>query len=581
MPPPDFVAASMPVSQDPSHPNPQSIPSLVSEQGENEAPFGESQAMLIEDRNNWPDVDCIQESIPPREAATLGVPDSDAWVDPGEVSSFCGSLSDEDAQCYMVDVDIRTRLITALEKESSVKDGLLPPDGTKFPNPRTLRHFLQLFFEYMQPRFPILHQPTFSTATAPPFLLLAMMLLGSSHSPTNHGRFVAVYIGSVVTMFSRMQALDTAFLRETNNILTLLFLCVSSAWCGHKSAFEFAEGARGILVTACRRCRLLDCRLKPSNDGDGAVSQRAKLHQSWQSWIRMEQRKRLGLSIHTFDLQFPALFHNQPYISKSETVNLVLPCPDTFWEAKSAAAWKVLLGPAEIPPSTYFMVPLDTCLLYPATKWDPPYAPIDSFSKTILMYALFTHIFEWRQSVNIVQHSAFIRGPEGTEMGEGLVERQEWLRDGLDAWISTYHQSGDSAPDAALLLHFLAQIHLDINVSDLHLYAGRSGLSEDIKLAKDSLRSWCRSPGSERTMHNVYGMLNLAYQIIERRSEHQCGFEISVALFTGGLTCWVYEKLGGQVPVGFQINLASDALEKLTCWGICSNFAQILKRFTK
>jgi hypothetical protein len=254
-----------------------------------------------------------------------------------------------------------------------------------------------------------------------------------------------------------------------------------------------------------------------------------------------------------FDLQFPALFHNQPYISKAEAVNLVLPCPDTFWEAKSAAAWKVLLGPAEIPPSTYFMVPLDTCLLYPATKRDPPYAPIDSFSKTILMYALFTHIFEWRQSVNIVLHSAFIRGPEGTEPGEGLVERQEWLRNGLAAWINTYHQSSDPAPDAALLLHFLAEIHLDLNVSDLHLFAGRSGLSEDNKLAEDSLRSWCRSPDSARTMHNVYGMLNLAYEIIERRNDHQCGFEISVALFTGGLTCWMYEKLGGQVPVGFQV----------------------------
>lgn len=80
-------------------------------------------------------------------------------------------------------------------------------------------------------------------------------------------------------------------------------------------------------------------------------------------------------------------------------------------------------------------------------------------------------------------------------------------------------------------------IHLDINVSDLHLFAGRSGLSEDINLAEHSLRRWCANPDSARTMHSVYRMLDFAYGIIKVRREHQCGFEIAAALFTGGLMC--------------------------------------------
>ncbi|CEL07336.1 hypothetical protein ASPCAL10496 [Aspergillus calidoustus] len=579
MPPPDLMSAPAPAPEYPSHINPASIHAIVTELPGNEASLDEAQRSSIEDRNNWPDVDGGLEPTTSREMPAVSIPDADAWVDHGEISSLSDLPGDRRGHRCAVDDRLRARLIAALEKESSVKDGLLAPDQTRFPTPAILEHFLRLFFEHVHVRFPVIHQPTFSIETAPPFLLLAMMLLGSSHSVTNRGKFVAVYLYPVATMFSRIQALDTRFLRETDNILTLLFLCVSAAWCGHKFAFEFAEGARGILVTACRRCRLLDCRQRPPSDVGSSRSMRAKLHHAWQAWIKAEQRKRLGLCINLFDLQFPALFHNQPYISKSECVNLVLPCHESFWEAKSAPAWKVLLGPAETPPATYFMVPLDTCLLYPAIKREPPYAPIDSFGKTILIYALFTHIFEWRQAVNIVLHPAFIRGPEGTRPGEGLMERQQWLHDGLDAWLTTYHQNGTSAPDEALLLHFLAQIHLYISVSDLHLFAGRSGLSEDIKLAEDSLRRWCRSPESASTMQNVYKMLDLAFQIIDRGDDHQCGFEISVALFTGGLMCWMYAKLGGQVPVGFQINLASDALEKLSCWGICSNFAQILKRF--
>ncbi|KAL3455812.1 fungal-specific transcription factor domain-containing protein [Aspergillus heterothallicus] len=579
MAPPDYMAVPMRQSEDTTQTNMQPIPSMALETDGGQIESDALHHVSTEERNTWPDVDGLPGGRGMQELSTLSVPDSESWVDHAELSSIQALPNEGRAQCYTVDRNIRARLIATLEEQSSVKDGLLPPEAAKFPNEATMEYFIRLFFKHVHLRFPVIHRPTFSTETAPPFLLLSMMLLGSSHSPSNRGRFVAAYLWPVVTMFSRIQVLDTAYLRETDNILTLLFLCVSAAWCGHKFAFEFAEGARGILVTACRRSRLLDCRLRPSADGETARSMRGRIHQAWEFWTRSEQRKRLGLSIHMFDLQFPALFHNQPYISKAETVNLVLPCHESFWEAKSAAAWKVLLGPAETPPSTYFMVPLDTCLLYPATKREPPYAPIDSLGKTILMYALFTHIFDWRQTMNLVVHSAFIRGPEGTGPGEGLMERQRWLRDGLDAWFSAYHRIGDSAPDAALLLHLLAEIHLDINVSDLHLFAGRSGLDEDIKLAEDSLRRWCQSPDSARTMHNVYQMLDLAYRVIEMGNERQCGFEISVALFTGGLTCWIYAKLGGQVPLEFQINLASDALEKLSCWGICYNFAQILRRF--
>ncbi|RDW87087.1 fungal specific transcription factor domain-containing protein [Aspergillus mulundensis] len=575
MAPPDcMTTTSLPVHEYPSHVNALPVPTAAGESGSSTS---------VENNDNWPDVDGDgnPESLRPQQAPVLLVPDSTGWVDAHEVLSPMRTLGDGPAPHYAVDA----------EDESSVLHGLLPPDEAQFPTSEILEHFLRLFFEHVYPRFPAIHQPTFATATAPPFLLLAMMLLGSSHSRSNRGQFVAIYIRPIVTMFSRMQALNTAFLRETDNILSLLFLCVAATWSGHKFAFEFAEGARGILVTACRRCRLLDCRLKPlpspGADGEPVRLMRSKLHQSWQSWVKLEQRKRLGLSIYLFDLQFPALFHNQPYISKAETVNLVLPCHETFWEAKSAAAWKVLLGPAEIPPSTYFMVPLDTCLLYPAVKRKPPYAPIDSFSKTLLMYALFTHIFEWRQSLNLVSHSAFIRGSEGTGPGEGLLERQMWLRDALDAWMSSYHTNHNieaQAPDPALLLHFLAHIHLDINVSDLHLFAGRSGLNEDIQLAEDSLRRWCRSADSARTMHYVYEMLGLAHRIIEAENEPQCGFEIAVALFTGGLMCWMYAKLGESERVGqatSQINVASNALDEISCWGICSNFAQILKRFVE
>jgi triacylglycerol esterase/lipase EstA (alpha/beta hydrolase family) len=68
------------------------------------------------------------------------------------------------------------------------------------------------------------------------------------------------------------------------------------------------------------------------------------------------------------------------------------------------------------------------------------------------------------------------------------------------------------------------------------------------------LRRWCRSPRSARTVHRVHEMLDLAHQTIESGFAHECAFEIAVALLTGGLTCWMYEKLGGQASSGTQVS---------------------------
>lgn len=317
------VAGPAPGSFDTSLRMPQQLPQqgigdLSAESGDDDQTRHQAS---IENRNNWPDEDELPGAVPTSvEGSTYVIPDSRSWVEWVELSSPLKRLHDAPAQSYTVSPDIRARLIQTLIENASLKDGLIPPEDVQLPVPEVLEYFLKLFFEHVQIRFPVIHRATFSTSTAPSFLLLSMMLLGSSHSRTNHGKFVAVYLRPVVIMFQRLQALDTRLvsrhqlvcclktvplltkiyrqLRSTDNILTLLFLCVSGAWCGHKIAFEFAEGARGILVTACRRCKLLDCRPKASfSDTQQPRSMRTRLNDSWKNWIKLEQRKRLGLCI--------------------------------------------------------------------------------------------------------------------------------------------------------------------------------------------------------------------------------------------------------------------------------------------
>lgn len=84
-----------------------------------------------------------------------------------------------------------------------------------------------------------------------------------------------------------------------DNIFTLFNLLLAGAWGGSKKMFEFAEGVRGILITAGRRARLLDCRpISRVQLDPNALPRNSPQEIEWFSWIETEKRKRLGLSIY-------------------------------------------------------------------------------------------------------------------------------------------------------------------------------------------------------------------------------------------------------------------------------------------
>lgn len=221
------VAGPVPGSFDTSLQMPQQLPQQ--EIGHLSAGSGEIDPTRhhasIENRNNWPDEDELPGAAPiSLEEPTYVIPDSRSWVDWGELSSPLGHLQDAPAQSYTVNPDIRARLLQTLIENASYKDGLLPPEDAQFPVSEVLEYFLKLFFEHVQVRFPVIHRATFSTSTAPPFLLLSMMLLGSSHARTNYGKFVAAYLRPVVVMFQRLQALDTTLVSWHQLVSVLLIV---------------------------------------------------------------------------------------------------------------------------------------------------------------------------------------------------------------------------------------------------------------------------------------------------------------------------------------------------------------------
>lgn len=304
------------------------------------------------------------------------------------------------------------------------------------------------------------------------------------------------------------------------------------------------------------------------------------------------------------DCQYATLFNLQSYVSRAETINCVFPCPEEYWEAQSSQAWKALLGPLDIPPTTYYLHALNGILLHQWVKPPPPVIPTTIFGKTILLYAIHILIFDWRTSVSMLNPTGLIgtAGNRPLDIGAGLLSRRKWLTDALDSWSECYGVALGEQCVAGKLLCALGYVSLDVSLSDIHLMAGRSSSQQDCDFAAANLRYWANSDIVASTMKNVYDMLNLSEQCIRIRDDRdghgilgsigidgntseEASYEIAVCLFTGGLVCWVYKELRtglvgrNREEVIEGIKRAGRGLRGLRCWRMAEVFGRILARF--
>lgn len=249
-----------------------------------------------------------------------------------------------------------------------------------------------------------------------------------------------------------------------------------------------------------------------------------------------------------------AFFQRQPYISKAETVNAALPCSETFWNASTAWAWKALLGPADIPPSTYFLTTLTTILLHNEIPDILPFPPLDDFCKTLYAYVLHSHVFEWRQTICMLNPTGLLSSPLSLapqNIGNSLQERRDWLEGSLRNWDTFYGDGNQADPTnrspknwSGILLYHLAMLALHLNFSDLHIVAGRSGSDADIGLAEQSLRNWLQEERAQKIFDCNSQMLSAAHSAISAGDAQRSGFELAICLFMGGLTSWAMSRFG-------------------------------------
>jgi hypothetical protein len=171
-----------------------------------------------DDQNDWPDK--VSRPSTPHKHAQRVVPlglnsESQAtWV--SVVDEARSGLSQRSIRPYQqLNDQIRASILSTLNSFSFVRNDFSRREVSDrvFPPSEALDYYLRLYFQYIQPRFPIIHLPSFNIYSCPPLLLLAMMFLGSSHSKADRGRFLRLFHEHLRVACIRMQEMDQKFVR--------------------------------------------------------------------------------------------------------------------------------------------------------------------------------------------------------------------------------------------------------------------------------------------------------------------------------------------------------------------------------
>lgn len=170
-----------------------------------------------DDQNDWPDK-VSRPSTPHRHAQRvvplgLNTESPASWMSVVEEARRSGLNARSIRPYQQLGDQIRASILSTINSFSFVRNDFSRREVSDkvFPPSEALDYYLRLYFQYIQPRFPIIHLPTFDIYSCPPLLLLAMMFLGSSHSNADRGRFLRLFHERLRVACIRMQEVDPKF----------------------------------------------------------------------------------------------------------------------------------------------------------------------------------------------------------------------------------------------------------------------------------------------------------------------------------------------------------------------------------
>ncbi|TAQ89621.1 hypothetical protein B7494_g2051 [Chlorociboria aeruginascens] len=351
------------------------------------------------------------------------------------------------------------------------------PAGFSLPLRNTLSRYLDGYFEGFHDHMPFIHIPTFKPVNCAPELLLALAAAGAQYRFERHRSDQLWYSAKAVAMEQLRRRCNPQAEISTPSTLRSGSLGASSPLSadGQGAAVQGSSvldssqdrlysiqalfvlmaigtwGPRGLLRDALSLRSHLSLLLGEEGSVKSCTSVENVI---WETWIRLESKKRTKAIIYCFSNLHCVVYDMAPSILSSE-LQLLLPCSTKEWQANNAANW---IETRRVSPPADVLFQDAFARLFANTDDSTPNPPISSFGNYVLINAIIQHIYFLRKSS--------LWGIPSTSNSGLKPEDIDTVHRALESWQQNSEGSIESGPmisNATALLR-LATIRLNVDL---------------------------------------------------------------------------------------------------------------------
>lgn len=398
---------------------------------------------------------------------------------------------------YHLDPVAHHRLLIFLQSVSEL------PNSPLF-TPSALRCYIYLFFVKFNRLYPLVHEPTFAASTTDPMLLSAIVVIGA-HFAGLPAHELAVRIaqkiwGAIVSLEDFRPARATLPMLQAL-VLTECFGKLMSTRPQHEMAHLF----HNFIITLARRNAVFNASTPNQSQLDDS-------EESWRSWAREEEKKRIALFAFMLDAQHATIFRHIPSLSAFQ-IQLHLPCSDEEWNKVTPEAWFRHRKRTGYKPPGPFIPALKACLSPAKTPQE-----LDAFPRFVLLHGLMSIAYDlqWKQNVLLGAEAS----PGGTKSADNGIgnwkDRLSAAYSSLQARMDIAYIKADEESSTRLIhratpsLVTAAQIALFADIIDIQIYAGLPSVlgrfidRATFNASRRSVKEWaCTSDGRTAVWYAV------------------------------------------------------------------------------
>ncbi|KAL8833216.1 MAG: hypothetical protein Q9170_004411 [Blastenia crenularia] len=375
----------------------------------------------------------------------------------------------------------------------------------KTNNPRT-RHYLECYWQYFHPLFPIV-QFRFFTSTVPQSLLAAsMVVIGAQFSPRRDAKQDSASLHAICQkLMSDRGPINSR--SSVSDLQMAIHLEMFTRYRARSAKIEHMHGSphfKPLYASLVADRDLLQSNYAALRQTLSAMTTAAQLQNAYRRWLDLETRCRLLDAAFVMDTHHNYLLQQTPPSSDilgEEDLDLPLPNPTETWDCPDLSTWHdLIMSQQNFSLSSLEMDPI----------------PLDPFQSSLRTC----------YQIQFLQHS---KNPIPSDLSY-YPSKTNFL-----ATILTHH---------ALSVSKYTPLHaLIITASESWLFGTKITDRTDWQQAKTTLRRWADNDSAMKAVWHATQLLKLAFHNQNQppqQTDGVCYLHDLWGLYTAALVCWAF-----------------------------------------